>query len=49
MTLFAAVVTGPLVECTSLPAAGIVGVLIAVVPLLMLVWTKAAELRGATS
>jgi len=27
-----AVVTGPLVECTSLPAAGIVAVLIAVVP-----------------
>ena len=36
MTLLAAAVTGPLVECTSLPAAGIVAVLIAVVPLLML-------------
>ena len=36
MTLLAAVVTGPLVECTSLPAAGIVAVLIALVPLLML-------------
>ena len=34
MTLLAAAVTGPLVECTSLPAAGIVAVAIAVVPLL---------------
>ena len=41
MTVLAAVVTGPLVECSSLPAAGIVAVLIAVVPLMMLVWTKA--------
>ena len=49
MTVFAAAVTGPLVECTSLPAAGVVAVLIAVVPLLMLVWTKVAALRGATS
>ena len=32
MTLVAAAVTGPLVECTSLPAAGIAAVLIAVVP-----------------
>ena len=46
MTLLAAVVTGPLVECTSLPAAGIVAVLIAVVPLAMLAWTKVAQLRG---
>jgi MFS family permease len=45
MTLFAAAVTGPLVECTSLPAAGIVAVLIAVVPLVMLGWTKVEELR----
>jgi MFS family permease len=45
MTLLAAVVTGPLVECTSLPAAGVVAVLIAVVPLAMLAWTKLAELR----
>ena len=49
MTLLAAAVTGPLVECTSLPAAGIVAVLIAVVPLAMLAWTKVAQLRGATS
>jgi MFS family permease len=49
MTLLAAAVTGPLVECTSLPAAGIVAVAIAVVPLLMLVWTKVAQLRGVTS
>ena len=47
MTLFAAATTGPLVECTSLPAAGIVAVLIAVVPLAMLAWTKAVELRAA--
>jgi MFS family permease len=47
MTLLAAVVTGPLVECTSLPAAGIVAVLIAVVPLAMLAWIKVAQLRGA--
>jgi len=49
MTVFAAAVTGPLVECTSLPAAGVVAVLIAVVPLLMLAWTKLAVLRGVTS
>ena len=49
MTLLAACVTGPLVECTSLPAAGIVAVAIAIVPLLMLVWTKVAQLRGVTS
>ena len=47
MTLLAAAVTGPLVECTSLPAAGVVAVLIAVVPLAMLAWTKAVELRAA--
>ena len=46
MTLLAAVVTGPLVECTSLPAAGVAAVLIAVVPLAMLAWTKVAELRA---
>ena len=49
MTLLAAVVTGPLVECTSLPAAGIVAVLIAVVPLVMLAWIKVVQLRVATS
>ncbi len=47
MTLFAAAVTGPLVECTSLPAAGIVAVAIAVVPLAMLAWTKIEQLRAA--
>ena len=47
MTLLAAAVTGPLVECTSLPAAGLAAALIAAVPLAMLVWTKAAQLRAA--
>ncbi len=45
MSVLAAAVTGPLVECTSLPAAGAVAVLIAVVPLAMLAWTKVAQLR----
>ncbi len=36
MSVLAAVVTGPLVECTSLPAAGIAAAAIAVVPLVML-------------
>ena len=49
MSVLAAAVTGPLVECTSLPAAGVVAVLIAVVPLVMLGWTKAAQLRTAIS
>jgi len=40
MTLLAAAVTGPLVECTSLPAAGVAAVAIAVVPFALLVWTK---------
>jgi hypothetical protein len=40
------VVTGPLVECASLPAAGITAVLIAVVPLAALAWTKVAQLRA---
>jgi MFS family permease len=47
MTLLAAVVTGPLVECASLPAAGIAAVLIAVVPLAALAWVKVAQLRAA--
>ena len=46
MTLLAAAVTGPLVECASLPAAGIVAVLIAVVPLAMLAWTKVVQMRA---
>jgi MFS family permease len=49
MTLVAAAVTGPLVECTSLPAAGFAAVLVAVVPLALLAWTKAAQLRAVTS
>lgn len=49
MTVLAAVVTGPLVECASLPAAGIAAVLIAVIPLAMLAWTKLAQWRSATS
>ncbi len=36
MTVAAAAVTGPLVECTSLPAAGVAAALIAVVPLFLL-------------
>ncbi len=47
MTLVAAAVTGPLVECASLPAAGIAAVAIAVVPLAMLAWMKVAEWRAA--
>jgi MFS family permease len=47
MSLLAAVVTGPLVECASLPAAGIAAVLIAVVPLAALAWTKAVQSRVA--
>ena len=47
MTLLAAAVTGPLVECTSLPAAGIVAVLIAVVPLLRR-WPGQGGAVGAT-
>jgi MFS family permease len=39
MAVVAAAVTGPLVECTSLPAAGVVAALIAAVPLVMLGWT----------
>jgi MFS family permease len=49
MTILAAAVTGPLVECTSLPAAGIAAVLIAVVPLAMLAWIKIAALRAAAA
>jgi MFS family permease len=49
MTLVAAAVTGPLVECTSLPAAGFAAVLVAVIPLTLLAWTKAAQTRTAIS
>jgi MFS family permease len=47
MAVLAAIVTGPLVECASLPAAGIAAVLIAVVPLAALAWIKVAQLRAA--
>jgi MFS family permease len=47
MAVLAAIVTGPLVECASLPAAGIAAVLIAVVPLAALAWVKAAQMRAA--
>jgi MFS family permease len=40
MTVLAAAATGPLVECTSLPAAGVAAALIAVVPLLLLAASK---------
>jgi len=47
MTVLAAAVTGPLIECASLPAAGLAAALIAVVPLAMLVVTKVAQGRKA--
>jgi MFS family permease len=46
MALAAAAVTGPLVECASLPAAGLAAALIAVVPLVALVLTKALQWRA---
>jgi MFS family permease len=46
MTVLAAAVTGPLIECASLPAAGLAAALIAVVPLAMLVVMKAGEWRA---
>ncbi len=45
MTLLAAVVTGPLIECASLPAAGLAAALVAVVPLAMLAFDKTAQWR----
>ena len=47
MTLLAAVVTGPLIECASLPAAGLAAALVAVGPLAMLALDKAGQGRGA--
>jgi MFS family permease len=47
MTLVAAAVTGPLVECTTLSAAGFAAALVAMVPLVLLAVTKAAQLRTA--
>lgn len=49
MTVLAAAATGPLVECTSLPAAGIAAALVAAVPLVMLAITQASRLRRAPS
>jgi MFS family permease len=45
MTVLAAAVTGPLVEYTSLPAAGAAAALIAVVPLLLLALLQASRRR----
>ena len=45
MTVIAAAVTGPLVECTSLPAAGAAAALVAVVPLLLLAATQVSRWR----
>jgi len=47
MTVLAAAVTGPLVECTSLPAAGAAAALVAAVPLLLLIQTQLTQLRHA--
>jgi MFS family permease len=47
MAVLAAIVTGPLVECASLPAAGVAAVLIAVVPLVALAWIKMVQMRTA--
>jgi MFS family permease len=49
MTVLAAAVTGPLVECTSLPAAGMAAVLVAVVPLLALAATRIAARKTSKS
>ncbi len=46
MTVLAALVTGPLIEWASLPAAGLAAALVAIVPLAMLALTKAAHRRG---
>jgi len=51
MTLLAALVTGPLIECASLPAAGFAAALVAVVPLAMLALDRFAlrRVRNATA
>jgi MFS family permease len=46
MTLLAAVVTGPLIECASLPAAGFAAAVVAGVPLIMLAIDRTAQGRG---
>jgi MFS family permease len=48
MTVLAAAATGPLVECASLPAAGLAAALIAVVPLVMLAKAQVARPRRPT-
>jgi len=45
MTLLAALVTGPLIECASLPAAGLAAALVATVPLAMLALDRFAHWR----
>jgi len=47
MTVLAAVVTGPLVECTSLPAAGVAAALVALIPLALLGLTLLRRWQGA--
>jgi MFS family permease len=46
MTLLAAVVTGPLIECASLPAAGVAAALVAIVPLAMLALDRLGFVKG---
>ena len=46
MTLLAAAVTGPLIECASLPAAGLAAAFVAVVPLVLLAVDKTAHWRA---
>ena len=48
MTVLAAAVTGPLVECTSLPAAGAAAALVAGVPLLLLAISLLSRWRRVT-
>jgi hypothetical protein len=46
MAVLAAAVTGPLIEWSGLPAAGLTAVLVALVPLLMLVASKWREVHA---
>ena len=45
MTVLAAAVTGPLVECATLPAAGVAAALVAIVPLLLLAIVQLSRRR----
>jgi hypothetical protein len=47
MTLLAAVVTGPLIEYASLPAAGLAAALVAVVPLAMFAADRITHWRAS--